>query len=259
MTGQSGTGFYGKFPEIGDFVNRRMPRTFLDPWDEWMQGAISVSREQLGERWLELYLNAPIWCFVLSGGLCGESPWAGLCMPSVDRVGRYYPLTIATPLPFDVNPLQLSIDGREWFENSTDVILTALDEQGFQMDEFDTRVNALGDLMDVAEAGAASTQFGYGSAWRMPLDPGARVSPVLPALAHQLVLQRLGPYSLWWTAGSQFVEPSMLMTAAMPAAQDFSALLSGDWRSGGWDECLVSMQEPAGLEDEPTTDGQVGQ
>lgn len=242
MDEQSGTGFYGKFPELGDFVNRRIPRTFLDPWDEWLQGAIATSREQLGERWLELYLNAPIWCFVLSGGLCGELPWAGLFMPSVDRVGRYYPLTIATPLPLDANPLQLSIHGREWFDESTEVILTALDEQDFDMDNFDARVAALGDLEDVAKAGAMSNQLGYGSAWRVSLDEAAQINLILPGLMHQLVLQRLGPYSLWWTSGSQYVEPSMLMTAAMPALHDFSALLSGDWNNGEWDQCLTSVE-----------------
>ena len=243
MSEQSGTGFYGKFPELGDFVNRRIPRTFLDPWDEWMQGAISTSREQLGDQWLDMYLNGPIWCFILSGGLCGELPWAGLFMPSVDRVGRYYPLTIATPLPFDVNPFQLTANGMQWFDQSTDVILTALDEQDFNVDDFDARVSELGDLTGVAEAGAVSSQLGYGSAWRIPLDHNASVSDILPGLMHQLVLQRLGPYSLWWTTGSQYVQPSMLLSAAMPVAHDFSALLTGDWSSGGWEECLKSAQE----------------
>ena len=249
MVESSVVGFYGKFPELGDFVNRRMPRTFLDPWDEWLQAAIASSREQLGDRWLDLYLNAPIWRFVLSGGLCGEQPWAGLFMPSVDRVGRYYPLTIATPLPLDVNPLQLSIQGRDWFEQSTEVILSALDEQGFDMDEFDARVMELDGLAGVAEAGALSTGFGYGSAWRMPLDHDLEIDLILPGLMHQLVLQRLGPYSLWWTSGSHSVEPSMLMTAALPPAHDFSALLSGDWNSGGWDQCLVSVPGLEGFSD----------
>jgi len=243
MTAHAGPGFYGKFPELGDFVNRRLPRTFLDPWDEWLQSAIAISREQLADRWLDLYLNAPIWCFVLSGGLCGELPWAGLMMPSVDRVGRYYPLTLATSLPLDANPVQLSIAGRNWFDQSTEVMLTALDERDFNMDVFDDRVMALGAVAGIAERGAVSSQFGYGSAWRIPLDSNARIISVLPGLMHQLVLQRLGAYSLWWTAGSQFVEPSMLLTAALPTPHDFSALLTGDWQSGNWDECLQSARE----------------
>lgn len=250
MDQPSGPGFYGKFPELGDFVNRRLPRAFLDPWDEWLQGAIATSREQLADKWLDVYLNAPIWCFILSGGLCGELPWAGLFMPSVDRVGRYYPLTIAAPLPLDVNPVQLSVDGREWFEQSAGVILTALDEQGFDMDTFDGRVIGLGDVARVAECGAVSSQFGYGSAWRIPLEHDARIDGILPGLMHQLVLQRLGAYSLWWTAGSQYVEPSLLLTAAMPPVHDFSALLTGDWKSGGWDECLQSASELDTLLDE---------
>lgn len=243
MTERSGPGFYGKFPELGDFVNRRLPRAFLDSWDEWLQGAIATSREQLGEAWLDRYLNAPIWSFILSGGLCGEMPWAGVFMPSVDRVGRYFPLTIAASLPLDVNPVQLSLAGRKWFDNSTEVILGALDEQGFDMEAFDGRVLDLGEVTQAASSGAVSSQFGYGSAWRIPLDHDAGIDAVLPGLMHQLILQRLGAYSLWWTTGSQYVEPSMLLAAELPPAHDFAALLNGDWENSGWDVCLQSTGE----------------
>ena len=255
MNQQNAPGFYGKFPELGDFVNRRMPRAFLDPWDEWLQSAIATSREQLADGWLDRYLNAPIWCFILSGGLCGETPWAGLLMPSVDRVGRYFPLTLAAPLPLDVNPVHLSIAARDWFDRSTAVMLSALDEQGFDMEAFDARVIGLGEVARIAEHGAVSSQFGYGSAWRIPLDADARIITILPGLMHQLVLQRLGTYSLWWSAGAQYVEPSMLLTAALPAPHDFAALLTGDWQSGSWDECLQSARE---LDDVLDDDGERG-
>jgi type VI secretion system protein ImpM len=240
-------GFYGKFPELGDFVNRRLPRAFLDPWDEWLQGAIAATREQLGDQWLDYYLNAPVWSFVLCGGVCGETPWGGVVMPSVDRVGRYYPLTLALPLPLDVNPVYLSVAGRDWFERSADVLLGALDDQGFDMEQFDERVTALGDLDRVAANGAVSGQFGFGSAWRIPLDSGARTGAALPGLLHHLVWQRLGSYSLWWTAGSHHVAPSMLLTAMLPDAGDFFALLTGDWQRGNWDDCLRFVQGAAGI------------
>jgi type VI secretion system protein ImpM len=244
-------GFYGKFPELGDFVNRRLPRGFLEPWDEWLQGAIAASREQLADGWLDYYLNAPVWCFALCGGICGELPWAGLVMPSVDRVGRYFPLTLAVSLPLDVNPLYLSIAAQAWYEQSTDVLLGALDEQGFSMEQFDGRVNALGNLDQTAGEGAVSGGFGFGSAWRIPLEADARTRSALPGLSHHLVLQRLGSYSLWWTAGSRYVAPSMLLAAALPEVRDFSALLTGDWQNGNWDDCLHLVRDdldPAGFD-----------
>ena len=66
------TGFYGKLPTHGDFISRNLPRTFIDPWDNWLQTAISASHEQLGEQWLNYFLVAPVWKFILSDGTCGE-------------------------------------------------------------------------------------------------------------------------------------------------------------------------------------------
>ena len=91
-------GFYGKIPSLGDFVSRRLPRRFITPWETWLQEAMANSRQQLGDSWLDNYLTSPMWRFALTPGICGESGWAGIIMPSVDRVGRYYPFTLATRL-----------------------------------------------------------------------------------------------------------------------------------------------------------------
>jgi type VI secretion system protein ImpM len=247
-------GFYGKLPELGDFVNRRLPRPFMDRWDEWLQNAIAVSRRQLGDAWLNLYLSGPVWRFILSGGLCSEQPWCGLLMPSVDRVGRYFPLTIAAPLPLDANLVQVALDGHGWFDAAEEVILGALDEKGFNLDDFDYRVASLGDLTGLAHAAATSTQTGYGSAWQLTLDPEARLSTAMPIVMHQLVLQRLGAYSLWWSSGSVYVPPSMLITAGMPPAPDFVAMLNGDWANSSWE--AWPMQLPGGAaSDEDLTSG----
>ena len=36
-------GWYGKIPGTGDFIARRVPGTFSEPWDRWLQGAIEGS------------------------------------------------------------------------------------------------------------------------------------------------------------------------------------------------------------------------
>ena len=91
----AGGGFYGKLPSEGDFVTRRLPWEFTSAWDDWLQQGMQASREALGERWLELYLSAPIWRFQVAPGVCGPIGWRGLFFASVDRVGRYFPLTLA--------------------------------------------------------------------------------------------------------------------------------------------------------------------
>ena len=57
------------------------------------------SRRQMGEDWLPAFLEAPVWRFVLPSGLCGERAALGLMLPSVDRAGRYFPLTFAALFP----------------------------------------------------------------------------------------------------------------------------------------------------------------
>jgi type VI secretion system protein ImpM len=88
-------GWFGKIPALGDFVSRRLPPEFIDPWDEWLSEELFGAREKLGENWLESYLKAPIWRFALMPGALDDRHWFGVLTPSVDRVGRQFPLTFA--------------------------------------------------------------------------------------------------------------------------------------------------------------------
>ncbi len=88
-------GFFGKLPARGDFVRVGLPRDFTDPWDGWLQGVLAGSRSLMGEAWLPAFLEAPVWRFALPAGMCGMHAALGLMLPSVDRAGRYFPLTFA--------------------------------------------------------------------------------------------------------------------------------------------------------------------
>jgi type VI secretion system protein ImpM len=85
--------WYGKLPGTGDFAYRRMDRYFQDIWDDWLQRGLMGLRDQYAD-WITPYLNAPLWFFALGSGLVGSKPWVGVIMPSVDSVGRYFPLTM---------------------------------------------------------------------------------------------------------------------------------------------------------------------
>lgn len=88
-------GFFGKLPTRGDFLRVDLPRSFVDPWDEWLQRVLEASRAALGEAWVPAWLEAPIWRFALTPGICGPNGVGGVLMPSVDSAGRYFPLTLA--------------------------------------------------------------------------------------------------------------------------------------------------------------------
>ena len=71
----------------------------MDAWDAWLRECLTASREALGERWLDVYLTSPAWRFACAPGLLGPLASAGVLVPSVDRVGRYFPLTVLADGP----------------------------------------------------------------------------------------------------------------------------------------------------------------
>lgn len=263
-------GLYGKLPALGDFVQRRLPATLVDPWDAWLQAALAASQAALGEAWLERYLTCPLWHFVLSPGLAGPDLWTGVLMPSVDRVGRYFPLTIACALPPTVNPLIVP-EATDWFARADTLVLSALDEAPpaapFSLDAFAAAVAALGVPPVPTSAGTgAAASAGRAQAWHLQappispvadlftpadldrpaplgqssdLSPGScaptgMLAPLWPVLLAQALRALFHTYSLWWTQGSAELAPALLLTQALPAPDRFTALLNGDWGAAGW-------------------------
>jgi diacylglycerol kinase family enzyme len=80
----------------------------------------------IGDAWLDAYLTMPIWRFVLLPGLVGQSGWAGVLMPSVDRVGRHFPLALAVELSSLGAAAHAVFDGGAWFTSLEDAALGVL-------------------------------------------------------------------------------------------------------------------------------------
>ena len=99
-------GWYGKLPALGDFASRRMGPDLLAWWDAWLaEGLLDLQTQHRlrGSNWLDAYLVSPSWQFLLSPaclpGELGHQAWMGCLMPSVDRVGRYFPFLVLQSLP----------------------------------------------------------------------------------------------------------------------------------------------------------------
>lgn len=88
-------GWFGKLPALGDFVTRRLPQSFVRPWDAWITPGVEAVQRVHGEFGREALLTFPIWRFVVPPHVVDSSAWFGLFAPSVDRVGRCFPLTVA--------------------------------------------------------------------------------------------------------------------------------------------------------------------
>lgn len=231
-------GWFGKLPSHGDFLQRRAPEAFLNSWDPWLQECIAQSRTQLGERWLDVYLTSPVWRFFLSGGVVGTSSYAGIVLPSVDRVGRYFPLTVFAELPADLPAMAIAIRGREWLKKIESLALHALESDNFEVDDFDAAVQASAEELSEVEqyfGVALGVSFPDAAAhWRVPMVSVDRVAASLIDPLVELAGRHLQPMSLWWTDGSQDLGASCLLVRSLPDPARFVAMLDGNWEAAGW-------------------------
>lgn len=229
-TTDDATGFFGKIPALGDFVNRRLPRQFLEPWDQWLQQVLTQSRAQLGEDWLDLYLVSPLWRFVLSPGIAGRSAWAGVIMPSVDGVGRYFPLTLARAVAPQADCFRL-LCTHDWFERLEALALSTL-EDDFDMHQFEAALLSLPPppLRLQASPNPAGSRV---DAWQLEATE-ASLDHAANRLLRQAMEDVFLSYSLWWSAGSEHVNASLLTCQGLPPPEACAAMLGGDWNQGGW-------------------------
>jgi type VI secretion system protein ImpM len=228
-------GIHGKLPSHGDFITRRLQRDFIDGWDDWLQHAIAASKAELGESWLDTYLTSPIWSFVLGAGICGANAWAGVLMPSVDRVGRYFPLTLAVAAPPALSPGEIMMTAGGWFDRARSLALSSLEQDDFSLDAFDASVADLGAPADAATAAAGRFALGEVSPPRgLCLQSTGSPESALMQLTHELIAQRFGRYSVWWSDGSELVPACVLLSPGLPAPAAYTALLDGRFGAEHW-------------------------
>ncbi|WP_305985421.1 type VI secretion system-associated protein TagF [Roseibium sp. MMSF_3544] len=122
-------GYFGKLPDRADFVIGRCPEGFLRHWEPFLMKGLAQSRQDLGSAWEETYMTMPVWRFWLvpeiEGGTMRDAV-AGALMPSVDKVGRKFPLTVASPARTGDD------NGRPeeaWYDRVETVLLDVLDEE----------------------------------------------------------------------------------------------------------------------------------
>lgn len=115
-------GWWGKLPGTGDFSGRRLCSGHQRQLGDWLQDELGAMRAR-HSHWQSAYLAAPLWHFALGAGLLGDAAQLGVLMPSVDKVGRYFPLVILQALP----EAGARTPG-QWWERATATALQALAE-----------------------------------------------------------------------------------------------------------------------------------
>ncbi|MEM1162434.1 MAG: type VI secretion system-associated protein TagF [Pseudomonadota bacterium] len=184
-------GVFGKLPAKRDFVQNGLSTGLMNILDPWLQAAVAQSRDQLGENWLNLYLIAPIWRFWMGNRVAGNSVM-GAMMPSVDGVGRYFPLCIIGEFDHPVPPPDVNDHGN-WFFAVEGLMLDTLSDNA----TYENLLHGVQSLPDPDRGPSAETDaFG------------------LLRSAHAQDLY--GGYSIWWTA--EIPDPDSGNTSYMPIA-----------------------------------------
>ena len=232
-------GFFGKLPGAGDFVQRRLPPRFVEVWDAHFEQAVHASRQTLGEGWAPAYRASPLWRFVLSPQVCGESAWAGVFGPAQDRVGRCFPMVLAAPVAA-VEIDALLRGGGAWFDALARTHAHGQRDGSVDAAGFDALVAALpGPAPMIVSMGLfPDLDLGQANHWRLPLPTRAIDTGALAALWQRLA-ERGGPCCLWWSEGGGRVPPGMLATRGLPAPAAYAGFLDG--------ACVEGWQTPAGM------------
>jgi len=220
-------GLYGKLPMKRDFISVSTPRAFLEQWEPWIQGGIAASRVALGAQWQDIFLRAPIWRFWLGTEICGR-PVMGSFMPSVDGVGRFFPLTAfacgeaggAFPAPQD-DPQT------EWFAEVEAMLLDTLDEDAV----YDRILEILGNLPAPASppAAVAATVRDFFSATLATADTADSLGAAFASLLAERERRQQAAACFFWTIGGEGFPPAALLSTGLPDPNILTTFLSGQF------------------------------
>ena len=221
-------GWHGKLPSLGDFASRRLDAGFVDAWDGWLAAGLLALREAQPGAWLDAYLASPSWRFLLLPGAlpgaAGQQGYAGVLMPSVDRVGRYFPLTLLLPLGQRPASTQQMQSLWHWLGRLDELAGDALQED-WGVDRLEAELARMvgPGLDDIAPA--------TGSA---PLVPGALIELNLPVGLDAAANIGIEAQQLWrdkaqglayWFASTDLIGQRLLVSRGLPAAAAIQSLL----------------------------------
>lgn len=202
-------GFFGKLPAQADFVGRGLPPDVQAAFDEAMSEWLARRRADDAAGWLQAYLASPAWRFVWPAGSApgalAAQDCAGVLLPSVDTVGRYFPLLLAVGLPPDSLAAVSLGELLERLAGLEALGFQALDEE-WQPDALQAALAqaALGDWPAVPEVALAQAD--------LPADwPAADLSVGLDALARRAWLAQQAGRAFWWSHTEAW-RPRLLVT-----------------------------------------------
>ena len=235
-------GFFGKLPSHGDFLRRRVSDGFIGVWDSWLQESLATSRAALGDKWLDIYLTSPVWRFACAEGACGAAPVIGVMVPSVDRVGRYFPLTLVAEIPRNApSPVSVALSAGAFFDAAERLVIDTFESDQIDIDTFDEQLIRVGDQLDPARLwprvvldAASALLDDPADGWHVALASATELRSAFDQVFAHRLADVYDPVVLWWTEGSARVQPCCLVSRGLPHPDSFASLLDGSWAQRRW-------------------------
>ena len=216
-------GLFGKLPSKRDFVAYNVSRPFLDNWERWLQAAMAESRLVVGEAWQNLFLTMPIWRFWLGKDVFGQAV-VGALMPSVDGVGRYFPLSLCALEPAGA---RLAAPPREdvnaWLDSGEHLLLAML-EEGFSAD----LPTLLRDFPGPPLAAPANGTMTLRSVTQW-VQPPQTVAQGFAEIEAQDAGHLNDNRGFWWTLGGAQHAQQLVTTDGAPATRFLSGLMTANF------------------------------
>lgn len=187
-------GFFGKIQSHGDFLSEGLDRDLIGALDGWVQAGMHACADAFASRWNSVFSASPPLRFITERGIWGPNAYAGVLLPSRDRVGRNYPLVVLAQMAdFNYHPRTIYLDDT-WFMAAEAVAETSM-TQDFDMQRFTTAIKRL----------------------RMPKPKGEDEDIRFSARSGE-------PISLWWYIDTDTRRARGMKFEGKPKATDFVKL-----------------------------------
>lgn len=221
-------GWFGKLACLGDFASRRLSPEFVAACDGWLSNGVEKSRAQLGDIWLDTYLTSPLWRFAWAPGVVDSRWWFGVMMPSVDNVGRYFPLVVAIPrteAPGDGADLD---ELEHWYAGVVEALLGTL-QNGSSLDSFEHQLQGAPRLLAQPAAAVPPEETHWTNRTGYRFSAGQSLAASLHDLLHHDAVLRYGGRTLWWPANASDSQTKLTVATGLPLPESFVDLLQGVW------------------------------
>lgn len=235
MTGVApiAAGWLGKLPSTGDFASRRLDPSQVESLDRWLSSLMLALKEREPDRWLDAYLASPSWRFLwmpqaMPPPWQGRA-WIGVVIPSVDRVGRYFPLALIQPLDALPRTAAEMESAWRWLQKIDEAAADALDGDwtiealeeellriGVPASSSLENIEASNDLANLGASVQTLSLAGHAS-------PGA----LFAFQARELWAQGRNDRCYWYCDTEHF-QPTLLSSAGRPDASLAQALFGAE-------------------------------